>query len=102
MLGRVAVPKLPPGVLDRPRLFQWLTDAVCSPVTVVTGPAGWGKTQLLASWVGSEYCDVRCCWLTIERADADPQRFWPAVLAAVSPVLPRADIPVSPTQPEGP
>lgn len=81
---RTAVPDLPGGVVRRPRLFRLLTDALDHPVVTVTGPAGWGKTQFLASWVRSPHCSVRTAWLTVERSDTDPQLFWPAVMEAVS------------------
>lgn len=81
---RPAVPDLPGGVVSRPRLFRVLGDALAYPIIAVTGPAGWGKTQLLASWVPSPQCPLRAAWLTIERSDTDPHLFWPAVMAALS------------------
>ncbi|MFC9841567.1 LuxR C-terminal-related transcriptional regulator [Rhodococcus sp. NPDC127530] len=85
--GRIGTPFLPADVLTRPRLFDRLTNAVKHPVTTITAPAGWGKTQLLASWVHSSSCVIDVCWLTVDRRDSDPNRFWPAMLAAISPRL---------------
>lgn len=87
---RTGVPELPLDVVNRPRLFSVLANSVQSQVTTLTAPAGWGKTQLLASWVRSDLCIHTVCWLTIDRRDSDPNRFWPAVLSALSPVLPSA------------
>ncbi|NIL78945.1 serine/threonine-protein kinase [Rhodococcus sp. B10] len=87
--GRTGVPLLPSDVVERPRLFAWLAEAVKSPVTTVTAPAGWGKTQLLASWVRSPYCDIDVSWLTVDHRDTDPNRFWPAVLATIARASPR-------------
>lgn len=81
---RATIPDLPGGVVDRPRLFRMLNDNLRHPVVTVTGPAGWGKTQLLASWVRSPYCAMPAAWLSVDRSDTDPQVFWPAVMAAVS------------------
>ncbi len=81
---RAVVPDLPGGVVGRPRLFRLLNESLEHPVVTVTGPAGWGKTQFLASWVRSPHCSVRTAWLTIERSDTDPLLFWPAVMMAIS------------------
>lgn len=86
---RVTPPELPWGVVDRSRLFARMNEAVEHPITTVTGPAGSGKTQLLTSWARSAQCPLRCAWLTVERADTDPQVFWPAVMAALARVRTR-------------
>src|SRR2546429_7933521 len=41
----------PPSV-ERPRLIAQLDSMFCCPVTLVSAPAGWGKTSLLAQWAG--------------------------------------------------
>jgi LuxR family maltose regulon positive regulatory protein len=81
---RAAIPALPAGVVHRPRLFELLNAALDHSIITVTGPAGWGKTQLLASWATTPEFPAKAAWLTIERSDADPLVFWPAVMAAVS------------------
>ena len=53
LASKFAVPEPPPFVVTRPQLAARLTGAVRQPVTVVTGPAGSGKTQLVASWVAT-------------------------------------------------
>ncbi len=49
-------------------------------VTLVSAPAGSGKTVLLRSWVDDSGLADRVAWLTVERDQRDPQLFW---LAAV-------------------
>jgi LuxR family maltose regulon positive regulatory protein len=46
----LAVPDLPPGYVIRDRVAAQLDAAVRAPLTLVTAPAGWGKTAALASW----------------------------------------------------
>ncbi|SFL79672.1 LuxR C-terminal-related transcriptional regulator [Geodermatophilus ruber] len=82
LLGKVSLPQLPRGVVDRPRLFRRLTEAARCSVTVVTGPTGCGKTQLLASWLRSSAAPGAPGWVTLDRTDRDPVRFWSALLAA--------------------
>ncbi|MFB9448441.1 hypothetical protein Dvina_04435 [Dactylosporangium vinaceum] len=46
----VAVPDLPPGYVLRERVVAQLDAAVRAPLTLVTAPAGWGKTAALVAW----------------------------------------------------
>ncbi|WP_432985568.1 LuxR C-terminal-related transcriptional regulator [Dactylosporangium sp. CA-233914] len=46
----LAVPDLPPGYVVRERVVAQLDAAVRSPLTLVTAPAGWGKTAALVAW----------------------------------------------------
>ncbi|WP_345124193.1 helix-turn-helix transcriptional regulator [Dactylosporangium darangshiense] len=46
----LAVPDLPPGYVMRERVVAQLDAAVRSPLTLVTAPAGWGKTAALVAW----------------------------------------------------
>jgi LuxR family transcriptional regulator, maltose regulon positive regulatory protein len=52
-------------------------------VTVVSAPAGSGKTVLLRSWIGLEGVAGRVGWVPSEREKRDPQRFWLSVLRAL-------------------
>ncbi len=61
-------------------LFERLSAAGPAGVTLVSAPAGSGKTVLLRSWVDDSGLADRVAWLTVERDQRDPQRFW---LAAV-------------------
>ena len=48
---------LPPvpasGSLPRPGIVERLTGAK-APISLITAPAGWGKTSLLAEWIDAE------------------------------------------------
>jgi LuxR family maltose regulon positive regulatory protein len=52
-------------------------------VTVVSAPAGSGKTVLLRSWLGQDGVDGRAAWVPAGRGERDPQRFWVQVAAAL-------------------
>jgi LuxR family transcriptional regulator, maltose regulon positive regulatory protein len=68
-------------VVSRPRLFGRL--AASARVTVVSAPAGSGKTVLLRSWLGQAGVAERAAWVPAGRGERDPQRFWLSVLAAL-------------------
>jgi LuxR family maltose regulon positive regulatory protein len=52
-------------------------------VTVVSAPAGSGKTVLLRSWIGQTGLAVHAAWVPVGRGERDPQPFWLSVLAAL-------------------
>ena len=52
-------------------------------MTVVSAPAGSGKTVLLRSWIGVAGVADRAAWVPVGRDERDPQRFWASVLRAL-------------------
>jgi len=59
------------------------------PVSLVSAPAGFGKTSLLAAWRASrEGSSCRLAWLTLDEGDNDPVRFWQYTISALDTVLP--------------
>ena len=80
---RLAPPALPAWHVPRPHLVARL-DQAATPVTVVSGPAGAGRTVLLAEWaarVGER--DDRLAWCSLHAGDDRPSRFWAVVAAAL-------------------
>ncbi|HEX2823803.1 MAG TPA: AAA family ATPase, partial [Streptosporangiaceae bacterium] len=69
------------GVVSRPGLFGLLGQA--GRVTVVSAPAGSGKTLLLRSWAGEKNLAERAAWVPVQGTERDPQRFWLSVLGAL-------------------
>jgi LuxR family transcriptional regulator, maltose regulon positive regulatory protein len=76
-----AAPAIRDGVVSRPGLFGLLTQA--GRVTVVSAPAGSGKTLLLRSWVAERNLAERAAWVPVQGDEGDPQRFWLSVLGAL-------------------
>jgi LuxR family maltose regulon positive regulatory protein len=58
------------------------------PLTLIRGPAGSGKSLLLAQWRLSALGDHRVAWLSLDEGDNAPVRFWSYVIAALRSVLP--------------
>jgi LuxR family transcriptional regulator, maltose regulon positive regulatory protein len=69
------------GLVSRPGLFGRLGGA--GRVTVVSAPAGSGKTLLLRSWIGEVGLAEWARWVTVQAEERDPQRFWLSVFGAL-------------------
>ena len=69
------------GVVVRPGLFARLGGP--ARVTVVSAPAGSGKTVLLRSWIAEAGLAGRAGWVAAGREERDPQRFWLSVAGAL-------------------
>ncbi len=71
-------------LVPRPRLSNLLTESLKHPLTLVSAPAGFGKTTLLAAWGQSLSVNrARLCWVSLDEEDNDPRLFWTYVLAAL-------------------
>ena len=57
-------------------------------MTVVSAPAGSGKTVLLRSWIGEAGLAERTAWVPVGRDERDPQRWWLSVLDALRQTVP--------------
>jgi LuxR family transcriptional regulator, maltose regulon positive regulatory protein len=69
------------GVVCRPALFTRLTGA--GRVTVVSAPAGSGKTVMLRSWIADADLADRTAWVSVHGEERDPQRFLISVAEAL-------------------
>ncbi|MGW7788832.1 LuxR C-terminal-related transcriptional regulator [Streptomyces tricolor] len=76
-----AVPALPVTFLRRDRLLKHLDEALATPLTVVHGAAGAGKTFLAADWASAR--DRPIAWLTARAADQGHGVFWAYLLEAL-------------------
>ena len=75
--GKTAPPHLSQALVPRPRLTAMLSHSVHSaPVTLLSGPAGSGKTVVTASWLGARPVSSPGAWLTLDENDDDPATFW--------------------------
>ena len=82
--SKITVP--PVTGMPRPRLVALVEQGVQRRLTVVSAPAGWGKTTLVAEW--AHQTDLPVAWLDLEEADNDPLRFFEAVAAALANIHP--------------
>ena len=79
------------GLVTRPRLSERLQRGLGCKLMLVSAPAGFGKTTLLAEWMdspvgsGSEHATA---WLSLDQNDNDPATFWTYVVAALRTAVP--------------
>lgn len=77
------------GIVTRPRLDDILGRAAESRLTVVSAPAGFGKTTLLASWLAGPHAgQPSVAWLSLTEGDGDPTTFWAYVVGAMQNAVP--------------
>ena len=81
---KLHVPRWRRGLVARPRLSERLSRGAESALTLVSAPAGFGKTTLLAEWLAAAPADGRSvAWLSLDQRDNDPALFWTYLVAAL-------------------
>ena len=79
--AKTTMPHVPARHVGRARLLALLDAAEPGALLLVSAPAGYGKTQLLAEWAARR--PDRVAWLSLDDDDRVAPRFWAAVLAAL-------------------
>jgi LuxR family maltose regulon positive regulatory protein len=69
------------GLVPRPRLQAWFAEGLRGPLTLITAPAGFGKTTLIASCVAGLSMPV--AWLSLDKDDNQAERFLRYVVTAL-------------------
>jgi LuxR family maltose regulon positive regulatory protein len=75
------------GLLPRASLQSLLQAGLQAKLCLLSGPAGFGKTTLLAQWCAVEGAD-RVAWVSLDEGDNDPTRFWVYIVEALRTVEP--------------
>jgi LuxR family maltose regulon positive regulatory protein len=75
------VPTVRPQLVSRAHLVERVQRGVQGPLTLLSAPAGFGKTTLLAQWFQQSH--VPAAWLSLESEDNDPARFLIALILAL-------------------
>jgi LuxR family maltose regulon positive regulatory protein len=70
---KLYVPPPQPRVVLRPRLIGRLNDGLHRKLTLISAPAGFGKSTLLSEWLAG--CQRPPAWLSLDEGDNDPTRF---------------------------
>src|SRR4030066_239640 len=85
---KLYIPPPRPKVVLRPRLIERLNEGLSSgrKLTLISAPAGFGKTTLVSEWVA--VCERPVAWLSLDEGDNDPIRFLTYLVAALQTIPP--------------
>jgi LuxR family maltose regulon positive regulatory protein len=86
LAAKLFIPPLRADFVPRPRLMVSLQAGSLRRLTLLSAPAGFGKTTLLGEWVAE--CQLPVAWLSLDEGDNDPARFWSHFVAALQTVAP--------------
>jgi LuxR family transcriptional regulator, maltose regulon positive regulatory protein len=80
---KLRVPQARPKLVARPRLTERLNPESGRKLTLITAPAGFGKTTLLGEWVAGRSDERSIAWASLDEGDNDPARFLSYLVAAL-------------------
>ena len=84
---KLYIPAPRPKVVLRPRLIERLNEGLHRKLTLISAPAGFGKTTLVSEWVAG--CEPPVAWLSLDEGDNDPTRFLVYLVAALQTIAPK-------------
>ena len=80
--------------IERPRLIDVLDRGLAGPLSLVTGPAGFGKTTAVSSWIerlaSSQRSPLPSAWLSLDEDDSDLVIFLRYLVAAIRTIFPES------------
>ena len=86
---KLYVPKVRRGLVARPRLMGRMEAGADARLTLVSAPAGFGKTTVLAAWLDeAAAADRSVAWLSLDATDNEPTSFWTYVVTALQRAVP--------------
>ena len=81
---KLHTPRTRPNLVERPRLREVLAAGEERALTLVSAPAGFGKTTLLGEWAKSRSAQGRSvAWVSLDETDNDPARFLTYLVGAL-------------------
>jgi LuxR family transcriptional regulator, maltose regulon positive regulatory protein len=86
--SKIIPPSRRPQLLTRKRLLEFMYEALDKKLTLISAPAGYGKTSLLIDLIHDEDNDWKTCWLALDELDREPQRFASYFVASIAQQIP--------------
>ncbi|MCP4541925.1 MAG: helix-turn-helix transcriptional regulator [Chloroflexi bacterium] len=86
---KLYIPSPRPELVPRPRLIEQLEGGLRHKLTLISAPAGFGKTTLLSEWISCRSAvtaPLPIAWLSLDKEDNDETRFWTYLIAAIQTV----------------
>jgi len=84
---KLYIPRIRPKLVSRPRLIERLNAGLDGKLTVISAPAGFGKTTLVTQWL--ECAPYPSAWLSLDESDSDATRFLAYFVTALRTIEPR-------------
>ena len=81
LLTKLYIPPPRPKVVLRPRLFERLNEGLHRKLTLISAPAGFGKTTLVSEWIAD--CGLQVAWLSLDERDNDQTQFMTYLVAVL-------------------
>ena len=72
-----------PNLVPRPRLVERLNAGLKKPLTLISAPAGFGKTSLMSEWRMGNGSKTSAAWLSLDEGDNDPSSFWSYLISSM-------------------
>lgn len=91
---KLYVPRLRPSLVPRPRLIETLNQGLAGKLTLISAPAGFGKTTLVSSWLDALQTEsaapspAQIAWLSLDENDSELAQFLSYFIAALQRVDP--------------
>ena len=82
---KVYIPLPGPKAVSRPRLIERLSGGLHNKLSLISAPAGFGKTTLVSEWLTG--CDQKIAWLSLDEGDNDLTRFLTYFITALQTIL---------------
>ncbi len=80
------IPRPRPNLVARPRLVERVNAGLDRKLTLITAPAGFGKTTLLSEWI--PHSPRQVAWLSLDESDQDPTLFWAYFISSLQALRP--------------
>jgi LuxR family transcriptional regulator, maltose regulon positive regulatory protein len=79
---KLHVPRASSRLVSRPHIFHRLQRGLERPLTLISAPAGFGKTTSLCAWISQ--AGLRAAWVSLDADDNDATQFWTYVLTSLN------------------
>ena len=91
---KLYIPPIRPEIVPRPRLIEKLNEGLNRKLTLISAPAGFGKSTLVTEWISNlrlkaqkeSQTEYKIAWLSLDNGDNDPTRLLTYIIFALNQV----------------